>query len=1154
MLKNIKKEKAITLIALVITIVVILILAGISIAILTGENGIINKANVAKEESKKAEYKEELELIGQELQIEQMTENITDKEYMDKYKEKIKEDVMFKEAKVSNPTTENDTIVIIVITKEGYVYKITKTKVDFIGKQGETAPPDLEESDIEGICNPDGWTNGEVKVTVKVNNKELSKYTIKYSLDGKTNWRTYTGPIAFKDNGSLFVRVENELLEFGGATTVNVANIDRLAPKQFVPTATSTTNSITLTGSTTDAPKTEKDGCSGIKEYYFSNDNGATWKQNSNKLATSYTFTKLQQNKEYKLKMKAVDKAGNEIVTSAITKTTGKVEGLTESNVKFGYTPSTPTKGTVKVKITTDITGYTLRYSKDGKQWTNYTQEVTMTDNGDIYAQLWDGTNAGGYATGNVANIDRLAPKQFVPTATSTTNSITLTGSTTDAPKTEKDGCSGIKEYYFSNDNGATWKQNSNKLATSYTFTKLQQNKEYKLKMKAVDKAGNEIVTSAITKTTGKVEGLTESNVKFGYTPSTPTKGTVKVKITTDITGYTLRYSKDGKQWTNYTQEVTMTDNGDIYAQLWDGTNAGGYATGNVANIDRLAPKQFVPTATSTTNSITLTGSTTDAPKTEKDGCSGIKEYYFSNDNGATWKQNSNKLATSYTFTKLQQNKEYTLKMKAVDKAGNEVVTSAITKTTGKVEGAKGATYSPTTWTNKDVEVTLPTKTGYTTRYVTNGGTPTKDSIEYKGPFKVSGNCVINYCYSDGTNIGGNGTANITIIDKLEPKNATIKLSGTSTNTNSSVTATVTHTDEQADSKNAHSGIKISKCKWVYNTTSTAIGVNESSYTGGTFTSNGEQITLKTTEGTYYLHVLTTDNAGNKKETISEAFKVTSSLSSKVNVGDYVAYKAGTHSYTSEKGTGTAGGNGYDTPQTFTSNDNIKWRVLSKENNEVVLISEEPLQTDDNKDFYLNGAIGYLYAEEELNKICSIYGHGVGANTSKTFSYEVGDVVEGVEKRTLTGSGARSITVEDINKITGYTPNEPTTPYTKSIYYPTRTTATGYSTSAANRTDKGTLYFYRGSEKIDATNNKYKMLFDTTYWLASRCVGSDGTMVNWYYVRSIDSGLVRATIVCDGSIYRFDTQSYSRGVRPVVYLKSDIQASGKDSSGAWKIE
>ena len=284
------------------------------------------------------------------------------------------------------------------------------------------------------------------------------------------------------------------------------------------------------------------------------------------------------------------------------------------------------------------------------------------------------------------------------------------------------------------------------------------------------------------------------------------------------------------------------------------------------------------------------------------------------------------------------------------------------------------------------------------------------------------------------------------------------------------------------------------------------------------------------------------------------------SLASKVEVGDYVAYKAGTtYSYTSKKGTGTAGGNGSGT-QTFTSNDNIKWRVLSKENNEVVLISEKPLQTDDNKNFYLKGAIGYLYAEEELNKICSIYGYGVGANTSKTFSYEVGDVVEEVEKRAYTGSGARSITVEDINKIIGYTPSEPTTPCTKSIYYPTRTTETGYSTSKASRTDKYTYYSYVGSEKIATTSNEYRMLFrngvDTdniAYWLASCCVYS-GSNLSYFYVHSLRSGDVGCAYVGEGRSDLFNELSDCYGVCPIVYLKSNIQTSGKDSSEAWKIE
>ena len=45
------KQKGITLIALVITIIVLLILAGVSIATLTGENGILNRAKEAREKT-----------------------------------------------------------------------------------------------------------------------------------------------------------------------------------------------------------------------------------------------------------------------------------------------------------------------------------------------------------------------------------------------------------------------------------------------------------------------------------------------------------------------------------------------------------------------------------------------------------------------------------------------------------------------------------------------------------------------------------------------------------------------------------------------------------------------------------------------------------------------------------------------------------------------------------------------------------------------------------------------------------------------------------------------------------------------------------------------------------------------------------------------
>lgn len=56
-------EKGITLIALVVTIIVLLILAGISISMLTGQNGILNRAQEAKNKTEQAE-KEEKEKLG----------------------------------------------------------------------------------------------------------------------------------------------------------------------------------------------------------------------------------------------------------------------------------------------------------------------------------------------------------------------------------------------------------------------------------------------------------------------------------------------------------------------------------------------------------------------------------------------------------------------------------------------------------------------------------------------------------------------------------------------------------------------------------------------------------------------------------------------------------------------------------------------------------------------------------------------------------------------------------------------------------------------------------------------------------------------------------------------------------------------------------
>ena len=69
------KERGITLIALVITIIVLIILAGVTINLILSQNGIINKAKQAKEDYKQAETNEQVALNEVTQLIEETTGN-----------------------------------------------------------------------------------------------------------------------------------------------------------------------------------------------------------------------------------------------------------------------------------------------------------------------------------------------------------------------------------------------------------------------------------------------------------------------------------------------------------------------------------------------------------------------------------------------------------------------------------------------------------------------------------------------------------------------------------------------------------------------------------------------------------------------------------------------------------------------------------------------------------------------------------------------------------------------------------------------------------------------------------------------------------------------------------------------------------------------
>lgn len=65
-MKNLKNQKGITLVALVITIIVLLILAGVALSLVAGNEGILGKATHAVDETDEASIKEQVTLVVME--------------------------------------------------------------------------------------------------------------------------------------------------------------------------------------------------------------------------------------------------------------------------------------------------------------------------------------------------------------------------------------------------------------------------------------------------------------------------------------------------------------------------------------------------------------------------------------------------------------------------------------------------------------------------------------------------------------------------------------------------------------------------------------------------------------------------------------------------------------------------------------------------------------------------------------------------------------------------------------------------------------------------------------------------------------------------------------------------------------------------------
>lgn len=300
--KHLKRKEGITLVALVITIIILLLLAGIAIATLGGQNGLFAKVKQSKEKYSISEAKEKLELAISTLQIEQegKGENLKKEDLP-----KINDD------EIDVRGTSNFPVKVIC---NNYEFSIDSNfVVSYVGIANETI--------ITYTTEPEGYTNkNEVKILVKIKNSKGIK-TVEYPNDNDKLLAKGQTEVGFDykvtANGTYtFKIVDNDNKEI--IKDIVIDKIDTVEPKDFTPSAEDIkSTSFTVVANVEDGDTTDSSTKSGIERYEFFI-NGNKYESNEK----SFKVTGLTKNTTYTIYAKAYDRAGNWKQSSTITTTT----------------------------------------------------------------------------------------------------------------------------------------------------------------------------------------------------------------------------------------------------------------------------------------------------------------------------------------------------------------------------------------------------------------------------------------------------------------------------------------------------------------------------------------------------------------------------------------------------------------------------------------------------------------------------------------------------------------------------------------------------------------------------------------------------------------------------------------------------------------
>ena len=495
------------------TIVVLLILAGITIALVFSQNGVIRKSQEAKENTKIAQVREQLELAKGPEFIEG-----NGKYNPDSYFQRIEDEGIIEDKDTDVYEREDGTY---EVTTEGYIFIITLVpskdnvediKIDY---EGKVYGPRIRK------VNVTNKTTSSISVEVETVNAEGATYTYYYKKNDETDWikaeenkeSTYTFN-GLEANVIYNIRVVVE--KDGKTAKKEVSTVTGELPEgavQFSPVEWNNGQASTVI-TTAETGYTLQYQVGGIAEDNWTDATSGTTIENLQHGTTVYGRLFDGTNGSKTASIDVEDKIAPNAPTIIISGTNGN-NGYYKSNVTATITAGSDGQSGANQ----------VRYSVSGAQIVNQ----TTTESGTTSASIT--ISADGISTITAYTIDKAgkvstAKTQVVykdSTAPSTANLTVGTVGETSIVVAARgdDGTSGVYSYQFqisttSDTTGFTTvaTQRSSDASYEYTYTGLTGGITYYLRVVVTDMAGNTRTSTAVTQTTNYP--IVENKLKAG--------------------------------------------------------------------------------------------------------------------------------------------------------------------------------------------------------------------------------------------------------------------------------------------------------------------------------------------------------------------------------------------------------------------------------------------------------------------------------------------------------------------------------------------------------------------------------------------------------------------------------------------------------------